>query len=79
MQSKISIPKMGMSTVEVDVVSLYVKVGDRVKPGDLIADVESEKAVLSIESEVEGIVTEMLVEMNDTIDVGTVICIVDTD
>jgi len=79
MLAKIVIPKMGMSTVEVDLVNWFVKPGDRVNPGDPIAEVESEKANFTIESEVSGIVREILVDLYETVEVGTVICTVETD
>lgn len=77
MQMKIVVPKMGMSTVEVDITSLYVKVGDLVEPGDPIAEVESEKASFAIESEVAGTVVEVLVAENDTIEVGDAVCVLE--
>ena len=47
---KVVIPKMGMSTVEVDLIQWHVNVGDEVSVGDSIATVESEKANFTIES-----------------------------
>lgn len=73
------IPKMGMSTVEVDLSQWFVKVGDRVSIGDPIAEVESEKANFTIEAEAAGIVSEILVELNATVDVGSIICILEED
>ncbi|SFL58044.1 Biotin-requiring enzyme [Paenibacillus sp. 1_12] len=71
---KVIIPKMGMSTVEVDIVNWFVAVGDEVSISDPLAEVESEKSNFTIESEVNGVVTEILVELYATVDVGTVIC-----
>jgi 2-oxoisovalerate dehydrogenase E2 component (dihydrolipoyl transacylase) len=79
MQTKIIIPKMGMSTVEVDLTEWFVKTGDKVAVGDPIAEVESEKANFTIESEVSGTITEVLVGLHDTVEVGTAICILETD
>jgi pyruvate dehydrogenase E2 component (dihydrolipoamide acetyltransferase) len=70
---------MGMSTVEVDLVNWFVKVGDRVNIGDPIAEVESEKANFTIEAEVAGTVIELVVELYATVDVGTAICIIETE
>lgn len=79
MKTKIVVPKMGMSTVEVDITSLFVKVGQRVQPGDPIAEVESEKANFTIESEVAGTVIEILVNKNDTIEVGDTLCVLESE
>jgi 2-oxoisovalerate dehydrogenase E2 component (dihydrolipoyl transacylase) len=69
----VHIPKMGMSTVEVDIVSILVKPGDRVKPGDPLVEVEGEKATFAIEAEVAGVVTEVLVAEGDEATVGDVV------
>ena len=79
MQVKVVIPKMGMSTVEVDLINWFVKAGDKVNIGDPLAEVESEKANYTIESEVAGTVTEILVELHSTVDVGTAVCSIETD
>lgn len=71
---EIKIPKMGQSTVEVDLISWLVKTGDRVEPGTLLAEVESEKATIEIESDVAGVVVEFLVGAGDVTEVGAVIC-----
>jgi len=39
-----------------------VKVGDSVKPGDVIAEIETDKATMEVEAVDEGVVTEILVE-----------------
>lgn len=69
----VHIPKMGMSTVEVDVVAILVKPGDRVAAGDALVEVEGEKATFAIEAEVEGIVAEVLVAEGDEAKVGDVV------
>jgi pyruvate dehydrogenase E2 component (dihydrolipoamide acetyltransferase) len=74
---KVKIPKMGMTTEEVDVVALHVKPGDRIAPGMPLAEVESEKTTMVIEAEVEGIVREIFVEAGAESAVGNVICSVE--
>lgn len=71
---RVIVPKMGMSTVEVDVIHWFVKEGDRVSVRDPLAEIESEKASFTIESEVNGIVDRIWAGVNETVDVGTVIC-----
>jgi pyruvate dehydrogenase E2 component (dihydrolipoamide acetyltransferase) len=39
----------------------HIKVGDQVKPGDVIAEIETDKATMEVEAVDEGIVTELLV------------------
>jgi pyruvate/2-oxoglutarate dehydrogenase complex dihydrolipoamide acyltransferase (E2) component len=71
---KIVIPKMGMATTEVDILTWKVKEGDHVKPGDIIVEIESEKATVTIESELNGVITKILYKDGDTVPVGEAIC-----
>lgn len=68
------IPSMGMDTSTVDIMEWKVKVGDKVKKGDPILEIESEKTSLVIESEESGIVKEILYEEGDTVKIGEVVC-----
>jgi len=68
------VPKMGMSSDEVDVLEWHVGVGDAVSVGTPLVDVESEKAVLTIESELAGVVAEIIADRGATVEVGKVIC-----
>ncbi len=52
------------------VVEWKVKVGDRVKEGDTIADVQTDKAVMPLESFDEGTVAQLLVEPGQEVAVG---------
>jgi pyruvate/2-oxoglutarate dehydrogenase complex dihydrolipoamide acyltransferase (E2) component len=70
---EVRIPKMGMSTLEVDVLHVLVTPGQRVVAGDVLVEVESEKANYEIEAEVGGTVAEVLVKEGDVMEVGDVI------
>lgn len=76
---EVKIPKMGMSTVEVDLVAWHVKVGDRVQKGTPLADVETEKASDTIESPVDGVVAEIIVAAGGVTEAGQTICIIQTE
>lgn len=71
------IPKMGMSSVEVDVLEWHVAVGDTVERGTPLVDVESEKAVLTIEADESGTVAEIVKGAGSEAAVGDVICRLD--
>lgn len=73
----VHVPKMGMSTVEVDVLRLLVAVGDRVAAGDVVAEIEAEKAQLDVEAGAAGVVTELLVAEGDVREVGDVLLRID--
>jgi pyruvate/2-oxoglutarate dehydrogenase complex dihydrolipoamide acyltransferase (E2) component len=69
----IRIPKLGMSTVEVDVVAVRVAVGDVVEPSTIVVEVESEKANFEIEAGNAGVVRELLVAEGDGRSVGDIV------
>lgn len=75
----VHIPKMGMSTVEVDISEVMIEPGIRVEVGDPIIEVESEKVTATIYAEHAGTVAEVLVEEGETYDVGHVFCRIQPD
>ena len=76
---EIRFPKFGMSTVEVEVVDVHVVLGERVDVGSPVVDVETDKLLTTVESEISGIVTEIRVEIGGEYEVGDVVCLVDED
>jgi pyruvate/2-oxoglutarate dehydrogenase complex dihydrolipoamide acyltransferase (E2) component len=74
----VRIPKLGMSTVEVDVVAVRVAVGDVVEPSTILVEVESEKANFEIEAGHAGVVRELLVAEGDGRNVGDVVARIET-
>ena len=74
----VHIPKMGMSTIEVDVVAVHVSVGDAVEPSTILIEVESEKANFEVEAGHAGTVREVLVAEGDEAAVGDVIVRLET-
>ena len=75
----VHIPKMGMSTVEVDVLQVLVRPGQRVERGDVLVEIESEKANYEIEADVAGTVAEILVSPGDVCQVGDIVARIDED
>lgn len=73
----VQIPKMGMSTVEVEVVAVHVQPGDRVDPRTIVVEIESEKANYEVEAGYSGLVMEVLVNEGDEIKVGDVVARID--
>ena len=69
----VQIPKMGMSTVEVDIVAVHVAVGDRVELETIVIEIQSEKANFEVEAGTAGIVREVLVQEGDEARVGDVV------
>ena len=78
MNIEIKVPSPGESITQVQLAAWLVKNGDYVEKDTEIAEIDSDKATLSISAEESGKVT-ILVEEGETIDVGVVICTIDTD
>ena len=70
---EIRVPKVGMSTVEVEIDQVLVAPGQRVRPGSVIASVAADKVDFEVEAEVDGVVEEVLVSEGAVAEVGTVI------
>jgi pyruvate dehydrogenase E2 component (dihydrolipoamide acetyltransferase) len=70
MAKEINLPKMGQTMEEGTVVNCLVKVGDEVKKGQVIFEIETDKATLEMESPANGFVKYLLVQNNQTLPVG---------
>ena len=70
MQVQVKMPRMGQSMEEGTIVRWLVKVGDQVKRDQALAELETDKAVVSLESPVDGKVVEIQVPENKMVPVG---------
>jgi pyruvate dehydrogenase E2 component (dihydrolipoamide acetyltransferase) len=52
------------------IISCMVKVGDEVKKGDCVFEIETDKATLEMESPADGFVKHILAELDETLPVG---------
>jgi pyruvate dehydrogenase E2 component (dihydrolipoamide acetyltransferase) len=72
----IRMPKMS-DTMEEGVIAAWLKkVGDTVKPGDILAEVETDKATMELESYEEGVLLYIGVAEKDAVAVNGVIAII---
>ncbi len=71
MPKDVRLPQLGQTMEEGTFVTCLVKEGDAVKKGDVLFEVETDKATLEMESPADGIVKKILVEMGQTVPVGT--------
>lgn len=73
MATEITMPKLGFDMEEGAISSWLKGVGDTVKKGEAIAEVETDKATVEMESPADGALIEILVEPGDRVPVGTVV------
>jgi pyruvate dehydrogenase E2 component (dihydrolipoamide acetyltransferase) len=69
-------PTLGSDMTEGTLVEWKKKVGDRVVKGEIIAEVDTEKAAIEIESFHTGLIEQLLAKPGERIPVGTVMAII---
>lgn len=67
----ITLPDLGEGLTESDLVEWVVAVGDTVELNQVVAEVETAKALVQLPSPYAGVVAELLVEPGATVPVGT--------
>jgi pyruvate dehydrogenase E2 component (dihydrolipoamide acetyltransferase) len=70
MAREIRLPQLGETMKEGTIVDCKVNVGDVVKRGDIIFEIETDKATLEMESPADGFVKHILAEVGQTLPVG---------
>ncbi|MDG1136864.1 MAG: dihydrolipoamide acetyltransferase family protein, partial [Phycisphaerales bacterium] len=73
MPIEITMPRLS-DTMEVGtILHWHVQVGDEVSSGDLLADIETDKATMELQSFDDGLVESLTVAVGEQVDVGTLI------
>ena len=78
MKVEVLLPQWGMGMSEGTVVEWRKKVGDHVEEGDLIAEIEAEKATQELEAPATGVITEIVVGVGTETPVRTVLAYIET-
>ncbi|WP_457597540.1 dihydrolipoamide acetyltransferase family protein [Hydrogenimonas sp.] len=78
MAYEIVMPQLSDSMEEGKLIAWKVKPGDRVKQGDVIAEVESDKAVMEVQTFKDGVVEELKLREGQSAPVGSVIAVIET-
>ena len=76
MSIKILMPALSPTMTEGNLIKWIIKEGDRVKAGDILAEIETDKATMEVEAVDEGIVKQLLVkEGQESVKINTPIAI----
>lgn len=70
---ELRMPSLGADMDHGKIVEWLVKPGDPIHRGDLIAVVDTDKTIMDVESFEDGVVEELLVDLGETVPVGTAI------
>jgi len=69
-------PQLGETVAEGKVAIWHKKEGDIVAKNEILVDVETDKAAVEIPSPVEGVIGSILVSEGETVDVGTILAVI---
>ncbi len=69
----VTMPQMGVSVAEGTIVAWRVEVGDRIEADATICDISTDKIDTEVPAPVSGVVAEILVALEETVPVGTVL------
>ncbi|MEG0189231.1 MAG: DUF2118 domain-containing protein, partial [Algoriella sp.] len=72
----ITMPRLSDTMEEGTVVVWHKNVGDKVSEGDILADIETDKAVQEFESEVDGVLLYQGVKLNEPAPVDSILVII---
>jgi pyruvate dehydrogenase E2 component (dihydrolipoamide acetyltransferase) len=78
MAETISMPKLGFDMAEGTLVRWVKKVGETVNKGEVLAEIETDKATVEVESSASGVVRKLLVDEGTVVPVSTPIAVVGT-
>ncbi|WP_106497201.1 dihydrolipoamide acetyltransferase family protein [Lentibacillus sp. Marseille-P4043] len=78
-KEKINMPQLGESVTEGTISSWLVGVGDKVNKYDPIAEVMTDKVNAEVPSSFTGVIKELVAQEGDTIEVGELMCYIETE
>lgn len=83
MVAEVRMPALSPTMTEGKIVSWSKNVGDKIETGDVILEIETDKAVMEVEAQSKGVLGKILFELNQDVRVGDVIALIkeknDTD
>lgn len=79
MKVEITMPKMGESITEGTLIKWHKKVGESVKKDEIIYEISTDKVDTEIPSPEDGILSEIKVLEQETVEVGTVVALIETN
>ncbi|MBL8849165.1 MAG: 2-oxo acid dehydrogenase subunit E2 [Planctomycetaceae bacterium] len=77
MSIEFKLPSIGEGVESADVAEIHVKPGDRIEANQVVAELETEKAVVELPCPHAGTIQELRIKSGDTIKVGDVVLTID--
>lgn len=76
MAETISMPKLGFDMAEGTLIRWVKQVGDNINKGDVLAEIETDKATVEVESSASGVILQHMVEQGSIVPVNAPIAVV---
>jgi len=76
MAHEIRLPALGQTSDEMEIVSWYKSIGDRVEIAEPLLCVETDKAQVDVESAEEGVLLRILAEPGQVLQTGDLIAVI---
>lgn len=76
---ELKLPKMGESVAEATITAWLKNVGDTIEADEAVVEIATDKVDSEVPSEVEGVLVEMLFKVDDVVQVGQTIAIIETE
>ncbi|GAA4277785.1 dihydrolipoamide acetyltransferase family protein [Aquimarina mytili] len=76
---ELKLPKMGESVAEATITTWLKEVGETIELDDAVVEIATDKVDSEVPSEVEGVLLEKLFEVDDVVQVGQTIAIIETE
>ena len=76
---ELKLPKMGESVAEATITGWLKEVGEAIELDEAIVEIATDKVDSEVPSEVEGVLVERLFDVDDVVEVGTTIAIIETN
>ncbi|AXT63309.1 2-oxo acid dehydrogenase subunit E2 [Aquimarina sp. AD10] len=76
---ELKLPKMGESVAEATITTWLKEIGDTIELDDTVVEIATDKVDSEVPSEVEGVLVEKLFDVDDVVQVGQTIAIIETE
>ncbi|MBF6642501.1 2-oxo acid dehydrogenase subunit E2 [Flavobacterium sp. J49] len=76
---ELKLPKMGESVAEATITNWLKSVGEKIEADEAVLEIATDKVDSEVPSEVSGVLTEILFQVNDVVKVGQTIAIIETE
>ena len=79
MRKEVIMPKIGLDMEEGTILEWKKKEGDKISKGEVLLEIETDKAVTEVESALDGMLAEIVADEGDTVDDTNTIAWVEVD